>query len=306
MHEEINNAVIKFATAAAAATVAETVTFPLDLTKTRLQIQGEVASRSHNGSNRGMLRVALGVVKDEGVLKLWQGLLPAVYRHIIYTGVRMGVYEHMRNYVLKRNNDGSVAAWKAIVGGLTAGSVGQLVASPMDLIKVQMQMDGRRLLEGKEPRANGVRHALNRIVQRGGVKGLWAGWIPNVQRAALVNMGDLATYDSVKRWLLNRMQLKDNWFCHFLASSCSGLVSATLGTPADVIKTRMMNQKRDKHGRGLYYKSSVDCLMQAIKNEGFFSLYKGFIPIWTRMAPWSLTFWLTWEEIRKLSGLPTF
>ena len=306
MHEEINNILVKFATAAVAATVAETVTFPLDLTKTRLQIQGEVASKNNNGLKRGMLRVAFGVVQDEGLTKLWQGLLPAVYRHIIYTGARMAAYEHLRNYVLKRNDDGSVAPWKAIVGGLVAGSLGQLVASPMDLVKVQMQMDGRRVLEGKAPRANGVIYTLTQIVKRGGVKGLWAGWVPNVQRAALVNMGDLATYDSIKRVLIIHMHLNDNWFCHLLASSCSGLVSAILGTPADVIKTRIMNQKRNKYGKGLYYKSSVDCFMQTIKNEGFFSLYKGFIPIWSRMAPWSLTFWLTWEEIRKLSGLPTF
>ena len=37
------------------------------------------------------------------------------------------------------------------------------------------------------------------------------------------------------------------WFNYVLCvipfSACSGLVSATLGTPADVVKTRMMNQK---------------------------------------------------------------
>ena len=35
----------------------------------------------------------------------------------------------------------------------------------------------------------------------------------------------------------------------FVGSACSGLVSATLGTPADVVKTRVMNQPTDQHGR---------------------------------------------------------
>ena len=48
----------------------------------------------------------------------------------------------------------------------------------------------------------------------------------------------------------------------------AGLVSAILGTPADVIKTRIMNQPLDKNGKGVYYKGSMDCLLQAIKNEG--------------------------------------
>jgi len=29
------------------------------------------------------------------------------------------------------------------------------------------------------------------IVHEGGVRGLWKGWVPNVQRAALVNLGGL-------------------------------------------------------------------------------------------------------------------
>ncbi|XP_026689626.2 mitochondrial uncoupling protein 4 [Ciona intestinalis] len=312
MKLDIPNSAVNYAVSAAAATVAETVTFPLDLTKTRLQIQGEVASLAANSGNNstvlvkhGMVRVAFGVVKEEGLLKLWQGLPPAVYRHLIYTGFRMGTYEKLRE-ILGRNPDGSFPVYKAVVGGLFAGSFAQFVASPMDLVKVQMQMDGRRQMEGKPRRVNGVGHALKNIIRTSGVRGLWAGWVPNVQRAALVNMGDLATYDIVKHSILRNTSLEDNWVCHGLASLCSGLAAATLSTPADVVKTRIMNQARDKNGNGLYYKSSTDCLRKTISKEGFFSLYKGFIPIWSRMAPWSLTFWLTCEEIRKLAGLSTF
>lgn len=36
-----------------------------------------------------------------------------------------------------------------MVGGMSAGAVGQFFASPTDLVKVQMQMEGKRKLEGK-------------------------------------------------------------------------------------------------------------------------------------------------------------
>lgn len=65
------------------------VTFPLDLTKTRLQVQGEAAVHRNGAAAtgqavayRGMLRTAAGIVQEEGVRKLWQGATPAVYRHI--------------------------------------------------------------------------------------------------------------------------------------------------------------------------------------------------------------------------------
>ncbi|XP_043538811.1 mitochondrial uncoupling protein 4 isoform X1 [Chiloscyllium plagiosum] len=302
---------IKFVLTACAAAVAETVTFPFDLTKTRLQIQGESAAHHFRGGKRvtpkrGMIQTAAGIVKEEGLFKLWNGVTPAIYRHIVYSGVRMVAYEQLRDSVLHKDEDGYFPLWKAVVGGMLSGTIGQFFASPTDLVKVQMQMEGRRRLEGKPPRVHGVSHAFKKILSEGGIRGLWAGWVPNVQRAALVSLGDLTTYDTVKHFLLRHTTLKDNSLCHALSSICSGFVAATMGTPADVIKTRIMNQTRDKQGRGLLYTSTMDCLMQTVKKEGLMSLYKGFLPTWARMAPWSLTFWLTFEQIRKITGLNSF
>lgn len=292
----------KYFISCCAATIAETVTYPLDLTKTRLQIQGEGGSRAHY---RGMLRTAVGIAKEEGVQRLWQGVTPAIYRHIVYSGCRMSFYELIRDQLLGRNPDGTFAFWKAAIGGLVAGALAQFLASPTDLIKVQMQMEGRRRLEGKPVRVRNSWHAFTTIAREGGVKGLWKGWVPNVQRAALVNLGDLTTYDTAKHLILTKTPLNDNPVTHTLASACSGLVSAILGTPADVVKTRMMNQHYIK-GRGQLYSSSFDCLLKTTRNEGVIALYKGFIPIWARMAPWSLTFWICYEQIRRISGTSSF
>ncbi len=78
-------------------------------------------------------------------------------------------------------------------------------------------------------------------------------------RAALVNLGDLTTYDSVKQ-IVRKTPLGDTSTTHAVSSLCAGLVAATMGyacllvtmasrdgvsgfrTPADVIKTRVMNQ----------------------------------------------------------------
>lgn len=42
-------------------------------------------------------------------------------------------------------------------------------------------------------RVKSTLHAFNNIVKHHGVTGLWKGWLPNVQRAALVNMGGKQT-----------------------------------------------------------------------------------------------------------------
>ena len=43
---------------------------------------------------------------------------------------------------------------KAIPTGMLSGALGQFIASPTDLVKVRLQMEGRRILEGKAPRYN--------------------------------------------------------------------------------------------------------------------------------------------------------
>lgn len=43
--------------------------------------------------------------------------------------------------------------------------------------------------------------------------------------------------------------LEDNYLVHVIASFIAGFVAAAVGTPADVIKTRIMNQPVDKDGR---------------------------------------------------------
>ena len=199
----------KYVMSVMAASVAETVTYPLDLTKTRLQLQGEIASGDASVKYRGMFKTAIGIARDEGLFMLWRGMLPALYRHAIYTGFRMSAYEEIRNE-LQRNDKNGFPLWKKVVAGMFAGGVGQLVASPTDLIKTQIQMEGRRRLQGKPPRVKGMTDAFKKILAQGGVAALWRGCWPNVQRAALVNLGDLSTYDTIKQKLLTNTHLKDN------------------------------------------------------------------------------------------------
>ena len=47
-------------------------------------------------------------------------------------------------------------------------------------------------------RYKGTVHAFQDIIRTEGVRGLWKGWGPNVQRAYIVNAVELATYDQAK------------------------------------------------------------------------------------------------------------
>lgn len=181
----------------------------------------------------------------------------------------------------------------------------QLVASPADLVKVRMQADGRMVSQGLQPRYSGCFDALNKIVRSEGIGGLWKGVFPNVQRAFLVNMGELACYDQAKHFVIKNRISEDNIYAHTLASIMSGLSATALSCPADVVKTRMMNQSRSKQGK-IMYNNSYDCLVKTVKVEGLRALWKGFMPTWARLGPWQFVFWVSYEKFRQIAGFSSF
>ncbi|KHG27841.1 Mitochondrial uncoupling 4 [Gossypium arboreum] len=249
---------IKILLTSLSAMVAETSTFPIDLTKTRLQLHGEsqpLSSSTRRPTNS--FRVAAGIVRDQGASGLYKGLSPAIIRHLFYTPIRIVGYENLRNLV---SADGSLSlSSKALVGGIS-GAIAQFVASPADLVKVRMQADGRLINNGLQPRYKGPFDAFNKIVAMEGLGGLWKG------------ISD------------------DNIYAHTLASIMSGLSATMLSCPADVVKTRMMNQAASKEGN-VMYKSSYDCLVKTVKIEGLTALWKGFFTTWARLGPWQFFFW---------------
>ncbi|XP_068638285.1 mitochondrial uncoupling protein 3 [Aristolochia californica] len=292
---ETENIAAKMVLTSLSAMAAETTTFPIDITKTRLQLLKQPQTRVPTNA----FSVASGIYRTEGLLGLYKGLAPAILRHLFYTPIRIVTYENLRVVVPADSISG-----KAITGGLS-GVIAQLVASPADLVKVRMQADGRLVAEGLPPRYNGTFDSLTTIIRAEGLKGLWIGVFPNIQRAFLVNMGELACYDQAKRFIIRNWLCEDNIYAHTLGSIMSGLSATTLSCPADVVKTRMMSQASAKDTK-IFYRNSYDCLLKTVKLEGITALWKGFFPTWARLGPWQFVFWVSYEKLRYLAGLSSF
>jgi hypothetical protein len=117
------------------AQVAALFTNPIDVVKIRLQLQGEGKSK---GVSKGVSAVGertrgfglfamFGVVlRDEGVLAFWKGVVPSLLREITYSSIRLGAYEPMRNVMSSQEerDGGYIALWKKLLAGASAGAVG--------------------------------------------------------------------------------------------------------------------------------------------------------------------------------------
>eukprot|EP00927_Polykrikos_kofoidii_P049347 TRINITY_DN43416_c0_g1_i1.p1 TRINITY_DN43416_c0_g1~~TRINITY_DN43416_c0_g1_i1.p1 ORF type:complete len:315 (+),score=28.84 TRINITY_DN43416_c0_g1_i1:132-1076(+) len=292
----------KFCLSGISSMCAESATFPVDMAKTRLQLQGEGGLVA--GRPMGFLGMIMHISRTEGLRGLYAGLSPAVARHIPYTGCRTVTYEHLRTVFC--GEDPSKASFFAKAAcGMSAGALAQSIAVPCDLVKVRMMGDARLVAAGQmeRPRYTGLLDAFRHIYKAEGFRGMYTGCSPAIQRAALVNLGELTTYDTAKSHLVGI--LGDGLCCHVCSAVCSGFFASLCSTPADVAKSRIMNQTRGRDG-SLMYSGTLDCWFKTVRGEGFLALYKGFVPGWMRLGPWQLVFWCSYEQLRIVSGLGGF
>ncbi|KAI4456767.1 mitochondrial dicarboxylate carrier-related [Holotrichia oblita] len=187
-------------------------------------------------------------------------------------------------------------------GALVSGAIGQFLATPADMCRVRIQMEGKRKLLGLEPRVTSLRSAFKSAWAQGGFTGLYKGATPAVVRGALVTSGDIGGYDFVKKFILNTWDVPDNRSLHVVTSLLSGLFASAIGAPADVVMTRTFNQRYSDTGKSLVYSSGWDIVKKSVRNEGILSLYKGFIPLYVKCGPWALIFWVAYEQIERWLG----
>uniref|UniRef100_A0A2A4K8W0 Mitochondrial carrier protein n=1 Tax=Heliothis virescens TaxID=7102 RepID=A0A2A4K8W0_HELVI len=279
-----------------ASIVAEFGTFPIDTTKTRLQIQGQKIDPRHVELRyTGMVDCFVKTSQQEGVKALYCGIWPAVLRQATYGTIKFGTYYSLKSWIAQNRADGGSIEHlptntfcAAFAGGLSSA-----IANPTDVLKVRMQV-------GDEKR--GLVRCFLEIHRLEGWRGLWRGVGPTSQRAGVIAAVELPAYDACKKRLTPT--LGDSPLNHFASSLIASLGSAVASTPLDVIRTRLMNQRKLKgqvvKSTETIYKGTIDCFLQTVRNEGFLALYKGFVPTWLRMGPWNIIFFLTYEQLKIL------
>jgi len=290
-----------FVCGGSAACVAEFVSLPLDTTKVRMQLQGR--DLQHVKKYKNMFHGIGVIAKEEGPQALWKGLVPGLLRQMVFASLRIGLYQPVREFYHK--GPGEAPLYKKILAGLTTGTIGISIANPTDLVKIRLQAEGR-LPPGVPKRYNGTVDAFTKIYRLEGLTGFWKGVGPNIVRNSLINAAELATYDQAKQSFLKNNLLQDGLACHFASAITAGFVATLVGSPADVLKTRIMNQKIGADGVPSEYKNAFDAIVKISKAEGLGGWYKGFWPNFSRIGSWNIVMFLCYEKFRNMAGLGKF
>ncbi|XP_056642002.1 solute carrier family 25 member 35-like [Diorhabda sublineata] len=292
-----------FVIAASAAMGACVFTNPLEVLKTRMQLQGELKAKGQHAVHyRNVIHASYTIVKNDGVLALQKGLVPALWVQLFLNGMRLGIYRFAANNNLMHDKNGNLIFYKsAIIAGI-GGTMGQILCSPFFLIKTHLQTQAvDSIAVGYQHHHQGTWGAAKTIFKKNGVKGLFQGVTASMPRGFVGSTSQLIGFDYSKQYLLQYDYFKDKkLLTAFLGSMVGGVAISFAMTPFDLIMTRLYNQPTDSHGNGILYKNYMDCVTKIYKTEGPSAFYKGVGPMYLRLGPHTVLCLVFWDSLNGL------
>jgi solute carrier family 25 uncoupling protein 8/9 len=112
-------------------------------------------------------------------------------------------------------------------------------------------------------------------------------------RNSIINAAEIASYDQYKQMALQNLGLSDGLHTHVLCAFGAGFNAVIVGSPVDVIKTRIMNKTPGQS------QSLFGIVPEIIKKEGFGAFYKGVTANFMRLGSWNCVMFVSLENIKK-------
>nr|XP_054768586.1 solute carrier family 25 member 35-like [Lytechinus pictus] len=290
--------VVEFCLGGTAAACAVLFTNPLEVVKTRFQLQGELkAWGTYQRHYRNVFHAFYTIGRYDGLLALQAGLAPALVYTAIQNGTRLGTYQILVDMGLTRNKAGETSLPRTICAAGVGGYVGALISSPLFLIKTHLQSQSNEVIAvGHQHTHSGWLQGLKKIYVEGGVKGLWRGVHAQTVRNVIGSASQLTAFALTSDFITEKeIFVPSSRYIPITSSMVASAAIVVFVTPFDVISIRLYNQGVDTGaGKGVYYRGFWDCALKIWQREGPVGFYKGWSASWFRFAPQtilSLSFW---------------
>ncbi|XP_020822349.1 solute carrier family 25 member 35 isoform X2 [Phascolarctos cinereus] len=227
-------------------------TNPLEVVKTRMQLQGELQARgSYQRHYRNVFHAFFTIGQVDGLAALQKGLAPALVYQFLMNGIRLGTYglAEAGGYLLDSN--GNHSPGRSAAAGALAGVMGAYIGSPIYMVKTHLQ----------------------------------------AQSASEIAVGHQYKHQVFP---------PQSWKLALVSAMVSSLAVVFTMTPFDVVSTRLYNQPTDARGKGLMYRGLPDAVMQTIRTEGIWGMYKGMGASYFRLGPHTILSLFFWDQLRFL------
>ncbi|KAL1405012.1 hypothetical protein Q8F55_008635 [Vanrija albida] len=248
-------------TFAAGAIAGEFLLYPLDVVKTRQQLD-----TSKNPA--GMIQTFKNIVTQEGPSRLYRGILSPLLMEAPKRAVKFGA-NGWWGALFTDNGKRKTTQSIAILTGCFAGATESFVVTPFELVKIRLQ--------DKSSTYTGPLDVVKKVVAKSGPLGLYQGMESTFWRHWWWNGGYFGSIHQIKSLLPKAETKQAEMVNNLAAGTVGGFVGTVMNTPFDVVKSRLQ-----LHATGEW---TYPALIRIAREEGFGALYKGFAPKVLRLAP---------------------
>ncbi|ELT95046.1 hypothetical protein CAPTEDRAFT_178194 [Capitella teleta] len=250
---------------------------PLDLIKTRFQIQ---RGPDDPQRYRSMAHCVKTMYHTEGAFSFYKGILPPILAETPKRATKFFCFEQYKQLFMKATGSDSPNPTVLTLAGLGSGLTEAVVVNPFEVVKVKLQSERGRFTEqrsafqiGKEIyKAEGF-----------GMQGLNKGLTGTLGRNGVWNMVYFSFYHNVKSMLPPLEDPTHDLMRRFAIGFTGGTIASVVNIPFDVAKSRI--QGPQPVPGEIKYKGCFQSMALVYKEEGYLALYKGIVPKVMRLGP---------------------
>jgi solute carrier family 25 carnitine/acylcarnitine transporter 20/29 len=264
---------------------------PLDLMKVRMQTKPTEYT--------SLLHTAKKIISEESPLAFYKGTLSPLIGISFCVAIQFSSNALARNYFLSKDTNnkttkGVLSLKQNILAGFFAGFCNSFVISPIELIRIKLQMQGN----SADNKYKGVFDCANQVFRQDSFKGIYQGLFSTLLRECPGYAIYFGIYETLMQSKLKKYGSKENTPLIYpvIYGGVSGIGLWLLTFPFDVVKSRI--QADDSANRK--YKNILSTFRIIHRDNGIGGFFKGLAPCLVR-APLvnGLTF-LTFERVSKL------
>lgn len=256
--------------AGAIAGISEILTFyPLDVVKTRMQLDT-------GKSRHGLVGTLRTIVKEEGIGRLYRGLVPPLLLEAPKRAVKFAANDFWGKTFINMTGQSKMTQSLSVLTGCTAGATESFVVVPFELVKIKLQ--------DKTSTFKGPVDVVKQIVRKEGLLGLYSGMESTFWRHVWWNGGYFGVIFQIRAILPKAESQQSQLLNNFISGSIGGFAGTVVNTPFDVVKSRIQGATKVP-GVAPKYNWTYPALVTIFREEGAAALYKGFVPKVLRLAP---------------------
>lgn len=249
------------------------VMYPLDVVKTRIQLQvGNGAQAEYSG----VVDCFAKIIKNEGPSRLYKGITAPILMEAPKRATKFAANDEFSKIYKKAFGVQQLNQPLSILSGASAGAVESFVVVPFELIKIRVQ--------DRSSKYKSVADAFVSTVKNEGVLALYNGLEATMWRHVVWNAGYFGIIFQIRSLLPKAETSTQKTMNDLTAGALGGTFGTIFNTPFDVVKSRIQNTV-SQPGVVRKYNWTLPSLLTIYKEEGFAALYKGFLPKVLRLGP---------------------